>query len=270
MRKLYDNKGNSFAELNYSEEYFLDYSRHSHDSFSITVFGTGEVEVEFHSVEEELVSSNQIIIFNPNQVHQTKSEIKKTRDYFTLHIDTKWCRDKQIELFGFEEEFTYVQNIIDDEYLSKEIFSIFKNIIQNENNSNEKLENIIINILEKYTILDLKKRDSKEHFLCKKVKNYILENLEEQITLEDISKVVGYNESYVSRVFKKEFGLSPYAFLIDKRVQKAKNRLLDGSRIDLSQLSSEVGFYDQSHFSKAFKRTFATTPKKYIPKKKKN
>ena len=89
MKKLYDSNGNSFGELNYSEEYFLDYSKHSHDSFSISVFGVGEVEVEFHTKEEELVSCNHIIIFNPNQVHQTKSEIKSTKEYFTLHVGYK-------------------------------------------------------------------------------------------------------------------------------------------------------------------------------------
>ena len=70
----------------------------------------------------------------------------------------------------------------------------------------------------------------------------------------------------MTRVFKEEYGLSPYAFLINKRVQKAKNRLLDGSRINLAQLSNEIGFYDQSHFSKVFKRVFATTPNKYRTK----
>ena len=184
--------------------------------------------------------------------------------------DTKWCKDIQTQLFGLKEEFIYTQNIIDDEVLAKEIFDIFKTLIFNDESNSKKLEKIVIDIIERYTILDIKQMEEKEHLLCKKVEEYILENIKEQITLKDISKAVGYNESYLSRVFRKEFGLSPYAFLINKRVQKAKDKLLNNRRISLSELSNEVGFYDQSHFSKVFKRTFATTPNKYRPNKKKS
>jgi len=270
MKRLYDNNGNFFAELNHSEEYFLDYSKHSHDSFSISVFGIGEVEVEFHTKEEELVSCNEIIIFNPNQVHQTKSEIKKTKNYFTLHVDTNWCKDIQTRLFGFSERFIYTQNIIDDKLLTKKLFDVFQTLILEDKSNSKVLEEIIVIILQKYTILDKVQRESEEHMLCKKVEEYILNNIKEQITIEDISKAVSYNESYLTRVFKKEYGLSPYAFLINKRVQKAKDKLLDDRRIKLSELSNEVGFYDQSHFSKVFKRTFATSPDKYRPSKKKS
>lgn len=263
MKKLYDNQGNCFAELNYSKKYFLDYSKHSHDSFSLCVFSKGEVEVEFHTQEEELVSSSEIIIFNPNQVHQTKSEIKKTEDYYTLHVDTQWCKNIQEKLFGFNEKFLSTQNIISEESISKKLLIIFQNITMYDERNNKDLEEIVTYILEKYTILDLNTKDKEEHTMCKKVEEYILNNLEEQITLEDIAIAVGYNDSYITRIFKKEYGLSPYAFLVDKRIQKAKNRLLDDSEINLAQLSNEIGFYDQSHFSKVFKRTFATTPNKY-------
>ena len=43
---------------------------------------------------------------------------------------------------------------------------------------------------------------------------------------------------------------------------------MNNDNIDLAQLSNEVGFYDQSHFSKVFKRSFARTPNKYKIKKK--
>lgn len=268
MQQLYDNNGDSFAELNYSEEYFLDYSKHSHNSFSITVFRVGEVEVEFHTKEEELVSFNQIIIFNPNQVHQTKSEIKKTKDYFTLHVDSKWCKDIQTKIFGLQKEFVSVQNIIDDKLLAQELIDVFHNTLLNDNLNNKNLEKLIFSILEKYTIFNKEEKQTQEHLLCKKVEEYILNNIKKQISIEDISKSVAYNESYVTRVFKKKYGLTPHAFLINKRVQKAKEKLLNSNIVSLSELSNDIGFYDQSHFSKVFKRAFATTPNKYRSKKK--
>ncbi|MFA9374988.1 MAG: helix-turn-helix domain-containing protein, partial [Poseidonibacter sp.] len=55
----------------------------------------------------------------------------------------------------------------------------------------------------------------------------------------------------------------PHAFLVNKRIEKARNKMLNNKEISLAQLSSEVGFYDQSHFSKVFKRVFAISPNKY-------
>jgi AraC-like DNA-binding protein len=63
-------------------------------------------------------------------------------------------------------------------------------------------------------------------------------------------------------VFKKELGLTPHAFITNYKINQAKNLLSTNSLKSLSEVAIESGFYDQSHFSKAFKRVFAITPSK--------
>ena len=101
------------------------------------------------------------------------------------------------------------------------------------------------------------------NLLLLQVEQYILDNVNNQITTEDISKEVNYSEAYISRVFKKKFGLSPHAFLVNQKINAAKNKLLNSKNQDISQLAVEVGFYDQSHFTNTFKRYFSLTPKQY-------
>lgn len=260
MKKLYDENGKKIAELNYNKEYFKDYSKHSHDSFVISFFTKGEIEVEFHNQSKQSVSVGEIITFNPYQVHQTKSKTKKTFDYYSLYVDEQWCKDIQARLFIKKDSFLSCENILKDKSLYDELNLLLENVLKDKFDY-EKFEELLTILFERYTILELEKNE--EHFLCEEVKKFISKNLNEQITLEDISKAVGYNESYITRVFKNYSGLTPYAYLVNKRVQEAKNIIAKDKKISLAQLSSEVGFYDQSHFSKAFKRTFATTPNKY-------
>lgn len=262
MKKIYDKSGNLFAELNYSKEYFLNYSKHSHDTFCISIIGSGELEIEFHSSKDEYLSPKQLVIFNPNQVHHTKSKSKSTQHYYNLHVNYKYAKKLQESIFKEESSFFSVENIIDDKKLYEDLLKSFENFLLYNENIQEKIENILLHIFSNFCIKE-KEEKNEEHLLCEKVKNYIIKNIEEQISLEDIAKEVSYNESYITRVFKNKCGLTPHAYLINKRIQKAKNRLSKDENINLSLLSSEVGFYDQSHFSKVFKRVFAQSPNKY-------
>jgi len=262
MKKIYDENGKLFAELNYSENYYLSYSKHSHDSLAFTVFFDGDIEVLFHNIDELNVDSKQVIVYNPHQVHVTKSKRANVKEYYTLHIDTVWSKQTQNSIFENLNEFLYLQNIIEEESIYKRLYEISQSIYFDKDFEIEQLKDLIKEIIEKYTILN-KEQNKEEPELIKKVEEYIEQNIEEQISLEDISKAVCYDESYITRVFKKKYGLTPHAFIINKRVQKAKEKLALSKDVNIAQLSNEVGFYDQSHFSKVFKKVFAITPNKY-------
>lgn len=266
IKKLYDKEGVFFAEFYYHQEYFTNYSKHSHETFGLTLLDIGEIEVEFHLQDKQYILPNRIILFNPNQVHQTKSITKKSFGYYGLHISLQWCINIQNKLFGINKEFINIKkNIIDDELIYKDLKKIFNNLLENEELiSSEELENYIIDVLKEYTLkIDSDKNIIKENDFLDVLEKYILDNLDEQITLKDLSLEVGYTESYISRIFKKRFGLTPHAYIVNKKVNRAKNKLLNSQNINIANLSNELGFYDQSHLNKFFKRSYAVSPNKY-------
>lgn len=258
MKKIYDSNDELFAELNYGKEYFSNFNRHSHETFVISVIGSGEIEVEFHLQAKTSFSPGQIVVFNPNQVHATKSKTKTSLNYYSLYINAQWYKN------NVDTKPLHVQNIIAEQNLYHDLVNSYNEIILNNQKTNNTLEKTMKHILKKYLAkMDYKEDNEYEKVFFENVEKYILDNLKEQITLEDIAKAVDYNESYITRVFKKRCGLSPHAYLVNKRVEKAKRKLFDDKDIDLAELSNEIGFYDQSHFSKAFKRVLAITPNKY-------
>lgn len=269
IKKLYDKDGNFFAEFYYHAEYFKDYSKHSHDSFGLTFIHEGKIELDFHLKQSQYLLPQKIAVFNINEVHQTKAISKETLGYYGLHLDLEYCLSIQKKLFGKNKEFFVMKsNILNEKEIYEDLKTLLDSIINNEEKPYSKeLESIVSSIFQKYSTFEENNNSKKEEkdFL-KVIEDYILNNIQDQISLKDLALEVGYNESYISRVFKKKFGLSPHAFIVNKKVNILKDRLLKQDDVSISQLSSEMGFYDQSHLHKVFKRVYALSPKKYSNK----
>jgi AraC-like DNA-binding protein len=64
------------------------------------------------------------------------------------------------------------------------------------------------------------------------------------------------------RSFKRAVGLTPHAWLLDQRIQRARHLLNQG--MGLAEVALHLGFADQSHFQRAFKQRVAATPGEYL------
>jgi AraC family transcriptional regulator len=88
---------------------------------------------------------------------------------------------------------------------------------------------------------------------------YIHANLASKLTLAAIAKVVCLSRSHFSRAFKISHGVSPGAYIIMARVERAK-RMIHTTREPLSQIASACGFADQAHLCRAFRRWVGVSP----------
>lgn len=93
-------------------------------------------------------------------------------------------------------------------------------------------------------------------------KDYVYGHYREKIYLDDIADTLGISSSYLSRLFKKETGISLQDFINDVRVEKAAN-LLRYSEVTLPGIAEYVNFPSQSYFGKIFKKKMQMTPKQY-------
>ena len=90
---------------------------------------------------------------------------------------------------------------------------------------------------------------------------YLDEYYKENITLEELGEQFGLNTFYIIRLFKSQMNLTPRAYLLNVKINKAKEFLQQGYSIVDTAL--ECGFVDQSHFHRNFLKIVATTPKEY-------
>jgi AraC family transcriptional regulator len=93
--------------------------------------------------------------------------------------------------------------------------------------------------------------------------DFIQSHLTEKLSLEIIATELGISSYYFCHLFKISTGISPYQYLIQCRIERAKEFLLRG-QMSTAQVAVEVGFSDQSHFIRHFKRIAGVTPKHFL------
>jgi len=93
------------------------------------------------------------------------------------------------------------------------------------------------------------------------VVRHIHANLARRITVEELACVAALSMSQLARLLRREHATTPYGLVLAIRVERAMDRLRDGATI--AETAFHVGFADQSHLTRHFKRLTGMTPKQY-------
>lgn len=96
----------------------------------------------------------------------------------------------------------------------------------------------------------------------KKAVDYVAENYEKQITVNDIANCLGVSRSHLYRVFVNHLSKSPKAYLEEYRIRQA-GVLLRQTTMMINEVANSVGYEDQLHFSKMFKKLMEVSPREY-------
>ncbi len=91
---------------------------------------------------------------------------------------------------------------------------------------------------------------------------YINEHLAENPSLTEIAEMVQMSPYYFSRLFKQSVGLTPHQYLLLCRTEQAK-RLLLSTNLSIAAIATQVGFVDQSHLTRHFKRQAGVPPSQF-------
>jgi AraC family transcriptional regulator len=111
-----------------------------------------------------------------------------------------------------------------------------------------------------------------------RVIDYMQANLTQDLSILDLATLTGMSESHFSRSFKRSVGISPYRYLMQQRVERAKQLLKQqsmalakplpaqkppGTGIAISTIALDCGFANQTHLTKVFRQMTGMTPKAY-------
>jgi signal transduction histidine kinase/AraC-like DNA-binding protein/ABC-type sugar transport system substrate-binding protein len=98
--------------------------------------------------------------------------------------------------------------------------------------------------------------------LVKHAVAYIHQNYRAPLTRQEIADAIGVNKDYLSRIFRRELGLSPWEYLNRYRVGRAKE-LLRSTHTSIAAIAAEVGFPDPAYFSRVFQKEAGCSPRAY-------
>jgi len=99
-------------------------------------------------------------------------------------------------------------------------------------------------------------------FKLRRVMDFIAAHIDQSIRLEQLAAAAAVSPFHFHRQFKRSTGLTPHRYIVQVRVEHAKE-LLRRSELPLAEVAARVGFSDQSHFSSMFKRMTSMTPRSY-------
>ena len=94
------------------------------------------------------------------------------------------------------------------------------------------------------------------------VASYIREHYMEEVDLGKLAEEMGFSAAYLSKIFKRYAGMTPVKMLTDVRIHQAKRLLLE-TDMSIQEVGAAVGYPDQFHFSKTFRKIVGTNPSGY-------
>jgi two-component system response regulator YesN len=108
--------------------------------------------------------------------------------------------------------------------------------------------------------LNVKSTEEKE--VIARIKEYIRSNIEEKINRDQIAEQVNFSSDYVSRIFKKETGISLSEYIMLQKVERAKE-LIESGEENIGDIAVRLGYSSFSYFSEIFKRLTGALPSDY-------
>jgi AraC-like DNA-binding protein len=82
------------------------------------------------------------------------------------------------------------------------------------------------------------------------------------VTLAEAGAVLGASPTHLVRSFTRAFGVAPHAYVLGRRIDAARRQMLEGR--PLAEVAAGIGFHDQSHLTRHFRRHVGTTPARYV------
>jgi AraC family transcriptional regulator len=121
-------------------------------------------------------------------------------------------------------------------------------------------------VLERVPPSSAKVRGSLPDEQQRRLRNYIRDNLGEDLSLSDLAALIGRSPRQFSTLFKQAFGQTPHRYLLEARLAEGA-RLLTRGGTDIAEVALRLGFCSQSHFATAFRRTYGVPPHRYMTEK---
>ena len=97
-------------------------------------------------------------------------------------------------------------------------------------------------------------------YKMRRVEEFVRENLERDLSLSELAEAANLSQFHFARAFRLTTGITPHEFLMQKRIEVAKD-LLANSNLPIVEISNRAGFKNQSHFTNLFRKLNRLTPK---------
>ena len=265
-----------WIELRIANQSSACYEAHSHDEFSFGIIDSGVADYRNrHNLYR--IGQGDIVTINPFDVHSCNPELHAANadhpdshhsdlqawSYRMLFVDTlKMGEVQQDVLQNQHSHYTpFLNDLERSPNLQQQFIALFSAL--RTGNSILEAEVCLFDFVEAcfahHPTKIIQTNPLQPNLV--RVRQKLLDDVGHSHQLQSLAEEAGISRYQLVRAFKSQFGLPPHAYLIDDRIKRAKRMLKSGQSI--SEIALQLGFSDQAHFQRQFKRKLAVTPKFY-------
>lgn len=232
---------------------------HFHDDYVVGFIESGRRSLSCKNREYTL-RQGDVVVFNPGDNHSCEQIMREPLDYRCLNIPLRTMKQMAREITGGSELPYFKENVLYQNEIAATLQELHGMIMKEEKDFAKEecffsfLEQLFV---EAAGIAQNKNGDTMDREM-KAACDYLEDNYAKSITLGELSEVTGLSKYHFLRQFTRQRGISPYNYVLNIRIGKAK-KLLEGGASP-AEAAYRTGFCDQSHFTKFFKRFIGLTP----------
>lgn len=229
-----------------------------HERYAVTACESVSADLRYRGWHRQL-RDRTVVFFEPGEVH-CNIAVPRPQDFKVLFIDPALA-ERALDELGVPGAPHFQLLETDDAHLLQAIRALSAAIESGESDLEQQslfagCLRLIAQHAEKRPPLE---RGSAEP--VRRAKQYLLERYNEAVSLDELAAVAGISRFRLAHVFTKAVGLPPHAWQMRVRIERASGMLRRG--IPGVETATQVGFADQSHFTRHFKRVWGMTPSRY-------
>ncbi|MCI9875498.1 AraC family transcriptional regulator [Pseudomonas atacamensis] len=239
------------------------FTPHVHDSFVFTVIESGAQRFH-HRGGEHIAPSGTMVIINPDELHTGATVHQEGWRYrgFYPKLDhlAEILREVEIPLKGTPRFNASV--LIDPQVaLAFQRLHLLAELDASALQLQALWREVTLLLFQRHAGIPIAPLPGKEPVAVRRAQELLLACLASPPSLQDLGRAVNLSPFHLVRVFRATTGLSPFSWAMQKRLAFALKLLREG--ISPAQVAADLGFSDQSHLTRQFKRAYGIGPGAY-------
>jgi len=257
------------VELLHARYQRQNFSKHFHECFAVGVMRAGAMRFDYRG-GSHLAAPGEINLCLAGEPHNGEAAHAAGWQYRMFYLDEKWLYDAMSTAAspggrGSPTTPFFHSGVLQDPALAGELLHLHRSLEPGRAGALEQESRLLTAL---HHLLKRHARPSppeRRAASCPRAvslaRDYLAANLERNPSLSELSGVAGLSRFHLLRVFSRQLGLTPHAFMVQLRLQKARALMRAGQ--PLAEAALMCGFSDQSHFNRHFKRVYGLTPGQY-------